>query len=152
MTIERKSGMWDAGSDMWDMSNGKSEIGNEDLECSLLISHFPHGILKIFWYKKIEFCPEKWEMGLKWEFSWLKCRPLNNGDHFHLAFRPRFDKCFITKLICNVPRFREIALCGKEEQNLTKWTFRRSPMRVKYLANKINCTYHSKWSRKSPDW
>ena len=38
----------------------------------MLTSHFPHGNL----IQKIEFCPEKWEMGDQWGFSRLKVYPL----------------------------------------------------------------------------
>ena len=46
---------------IWDMRNGKSDVGNEDFECLHPISHFLHDIL----IKKIELGPEKWEMGFK---------------------------------------------------------------------------------------
>ena len=62
--IERKYGLWDAGNEMWDM-------GNKKWGFIMLTSHFPHDISM----QTIEFCPEKWEMGIKWGFSWLKCRP-----------------------------------------------------------------------------
>ena len=65
MTIERKCGLWDAGNEMWDM-------GNKKWGFIMLTSHFPHDIL----IQTIEFFPEKWEMGIKWGFSWLKCGPL----------------------------------------------------------------------------
>ena len=56
-----KMGMQDAGNEIWDVRNGKSDIGNEDFECLHPISHFLHDIL----IKKIELGPEKWEMGFK---------------------------------------------------------------------------------------
>ena len=50
----------------------RQEIRNEVSECSHLISHFPDGFL----IQKIEFGPEKWEVGFKWGFSRLKVSPL----------------------------------------------------------------------------
>ena len=54
---------------MWEMGNKKLEVRLKKAHFSYPISHMP------FWLKKIEFCPEKWEMGLKRGSSWLKCRP-----------------------------------------------------------------------------
>ena len=54
MTIERKSGMRVAGSDVWNVRNGK-------LEMRLLNPHFPFLTwdFKSISIQKIEFCPEK---------------------------------------------------------------------------------------------
>ena len=43
--IEWKCGMQDAGNEIWDVRNGKSDVGNEDFECLHPISHFLHDIL-----------------------------------------------------------------------------------------------------------
>ena len=37
--------MQDAGNEIWDVRNGKSDVGNEDFECLHPIPHFLHGIL-----------------------------------------------------------------------------------------------------------
>ena len=64
--------MWDAGNEIWDVRNGKS-----DVSCSHPTSHFPHGILI-----QIELCLKKWEMGFKWEFSWLMGILWSYFEHF----------------------------------------------------------------------
>ena len=45
MMIELKYGMQDAGNEIWDVRNGKSDVGNEDFECLHPISHFQHDIV-----------------------------------------------------------------------------------------------------------
>ena len=37
--------IWDARCMIWDVRNGKSDVGNEDFECLYPISHFVHDIL-----------------------------------------------------------------------------------------------------------
>ena len=53
--------MQDAGNEIRDVRNGKSDVGNEDFECLHPISHFLRDILII----RIELGTEKWEMGFK---------------------------------------------------------------------------------------
>ena len=59
---------WNVTNMKLDVRDGKSEVGNEDFECSHPTSHFPFQNL---WHlkKKIELGPEKWEMRIKREFS-----------------------------------------------------------------------------------
>ena len=54
------------------MRNEKSEVGNEDCECSLPISHMACTDI----LGEIELDPEKWEMRLKRESPSLKFSPL----------------------------------------------------------------------------
>ena len=58
------------------MRNEKSEVGNEDCECSLPISHMACTDI----LREIELDPEKWEMRLKRESPSLKFSPLEGGD------------------------------------------------------------------------
>ena len=53
------------------MRNEKSEVGNEDCECSLPISHMACTDI----LGEIELDPEKWEMRLKRESPSLKFPP-----------------------------------------------------------------------------
>ena len=59
------------------MRNEKSEVGNEDCECSLPISHMACTDI----LGDIELDPEKWEMRLKRESPSLKFPPQNGGTH-----------------------------------------------------------------------
>ena len=54
------------------MRNEKSEVGNEDCECSLPISHMACTDI----LGEIELDPEKWEMRLRRESPSLKFSPL----------------------------------------------------------------------------
>ena len=59
------------------MRNEKSEVGNEDCECSLPISHMACTDI----LGDIELDPEKWEMRLKRESPSLKFSPLHPRRH-----------------------------------------------------------------------
>ena len=52
--------MREVGNEKQDMRNEKSEVGNEDCECSLPISHMACTDI----LGEIELDPEKWEMRL----------------------------------------------------------------------------------------
>ena len=64
--------MREVGNEKQDMRNEKSEVGNEDCECSLPISHMACTDI----LGEIELDPEKWEMRLKRESPSLKFSPL----------------------------------------------------------------------------
>ena len=56
------------------MTCRKREVKNQKLEIRILNAHIPLPTWH-FETKKIEFGPEKWKMGFKRGFSWLKCGP-----------------------------------------------------------------------------
>ena len=62
------------------MRNEKSEVGNEDCECSLPISHMACTDI----LGEIELDPEKWEMRLKRESPSLKFSPQISALYRHL--------------------------------------------------------------------
>ena len=67
--------MREVGNEKQDMRNEKSEVGNEDCECSLPISHMACTDI----LGEIELDPEKWEMRLRRESPSLKFSPQDGG-------------------------------------------------------------------------
>ena len=58
------------------MGREKREMGNEKLEMRDEMWEIGNQEFWSWTWNGIELGPEKWEMGFKWEFSWLKCYPL----------------------------------------------------------------------------
>ena len=66
----------DVGKEKLEMGRGIWEMRNEKLETRNKLWEMRNQEFVSWMWNGIELGPEKWEMGFKWGFSWLKCRPL----------------------------------------------------------------------------
>ena len=69
------------------MRREKREMGNEKLKMRDEMWEIGNQEFWSWTWNGIELGPKKWEMGFKWEFSWLKCYPLGT---FFVNFFSRF--------------------------------------------------------------